>query len=187
LTTRRPHDRFRLEAPPAADGRPRLRCPRLEPPLAVVLVAPEIPPNTGNIARLCAATGSRLHLVEPVAFRIDERAVRRAGLDYWPAVDLSVHATFDAFLRAYAGPPPLLFSALAPRSYLGAPWAPGQALVFGRESAGLPDDVVARFPERVYGIPTSGPVRSLNVASAAAVVVYEALRRLGALEPAALG
>jgi tRNA (cytidine/uridine-2'-O-)-methyltransferase len=81
----------------------------------------------------------------------------------------------------------MLFSALAPRSYLGAPWAPGQALVFGRESAGLPDDVVARFPERVYGIPTSGPVRSLNVASAAAVVVYEALRRLGALEPAALG
>jgi tRNA (cytidine/uridine-2'-O-)-methyltransferase len=182
---RSPRERFRLEGvAPAADGRARLRCAPLHPPLEVVLVAPEIPPNTGNVARLCAATGSRLHLIEPLAFRIDARAVRRAGLDYWSAVDLRVHAAYDDFAAAYAGPPPLCFSARASTSYLDAPWAPGLALVFGKESTGLPDELLARFAGRVYGIPTSGPVRSLNLASAVAVVLYEALRALGALRPA---
>jgi len=184
---RSPRDRFRLEgAEPASDGRPRLRCAPLVPPLEVVLVAPEIPPNTGNIARLCAATGSRLHLIGPLGFRIDARSVRRAGLDYWSAVDVAVHETWDEFFAGRAGRPPLVFSARGARSYLAAPWAPGQALVFGRESTGLPDEFLARYPDRVYGIPTSGPVRSLNLASAVAVVLYEALRALGALGPAAL-
>ena len=158
----------------------------LVPPLEVVLVEPEIPPNTGNIARLCAATGSRLHLIGSLGFRIDARAVRRAGLDYWSAVDVAVHETWDEFLAGRAGGPPLVFSARGAKSYLAAPWASGQALVFGRESTGLPDELLARYPDRVYGIPTSGPVRSLNLASAVAVVLYEALRALGALGPAAL-
>jgi tRNA (cytidine/uridine-2'-O-)-methyltransferase len=182
---RSPAERFRLEgATPASDGRPRLRCPALDPPLQVVLVEPEIPPNTGNVARVCAATGSRLHLVRPLGFRLDAKAVRRAGLDYWSAVDVTVHDDLDHWLRTHAGPPPLAFSARGTRSYLDAPWAPGTALVFGRESTGLSDEALARFGARVYGIPTSGPVRSLNLASAVAVVVYEALRALGALSPA---
>lgn len=183
---RSPRDRFRLEgATPASDGRPRLRCSPLRPPIEVVLVEPEIPPNTGNVARLCAATGSRLHLVGPLGFRIDARAVRRAGLDYWPAVEREAHRDFDSFLERRPGSPLFLFSARAVRSYLAAPWAPGAALVFGRESTGLPEEILARFPDRVWGIPTSGPVRSLNLASAVAIVLYEALRALGALEPAA--
>jgi len=185
---RSPRERFRLEgAEPASDGRPRLRCPPLAPPLELVLVEPEIPPNTGNVARLCAATGSRLHLVGPLGFRLDAQAVRRAGLDYWSAVDVEVHADFDAFLAKRPGAPLYLFSARATRSYLEAPWKPGAVLVFGRESTGLPEELLARFPDRVWGVPTSGPVRSLNLASAAAVVVYEALRALGALGPAAPG
>ncbi|MBI5490506.1 MAG: tRNA (cytidine(34)-2'-O)-methyltransferase [Deltaproteobacteria bacterium] len=180
--------RFALEGDaPASDGRPRLRCPPLRPPLRVVLVEPEIPPNTGNVARLCAATGSELHLVKPIAFRIDAKAVRRAGLDYWSAVDLTVHDSLDDFLRAHHGPPPLAFSALAPRSYLDAPFAPGASLVFGRESVGLSPAALAPFGDRVFGIPTSGPVRSLNLASAVSIVLYEALRALGALTPARLG
>ena len=179
--------RFALEGePPATDGRPRLRGPALRPPLRVVLVEPEIPPNTGNIARLCAATGSELHLVRPIAFRIDEKAVRRAGLDYWSAVSVTVHESLDAFLGTHEGPAPLAFSALAASSYLEAPWTPGAALVFGRESTGLSARQLERFPGRVYGIPTSGPVRSLNLASAVSIVVYESLRALGALAPATL-
>ena len=185
---RSPRERFRLEgAEPASDGLPRLRCPPLDPPLELVLVEPEIPPNTGNVARLCAATGSRLHLVGPLGFRIDARAVRRAGLDYWSAVAVEVHADFAAFLAARPDAPLFLFSARAARSYLEAPWVPGAALVFGRESTGLPEELLARFPDRLWGIPTAGPVRSLNLASAAAVALYEALRALGTLGPAAPG
>jgi tRNA (cytidine/uridine-2'-O-)-methyltransferase len=184
---RRRADRFRLEAPPARDGRSRLRCPSPVAPPLVVLVEPEIPPNTGNVARLCAAAGVPLHLVEPIGFDIGDRAVRRAGLDYWSAVDLHVHASFDAFLTALPDPPPLLFSARAERSYLDAPWTAGVPLVFGRESMGLPDAILDRFPDRVVGIPTAGPVRSLNLASAAAVALYEALRALGRLRPSGPG
>jgi tRNA (cytidine/uridine-2'-O-)-methyltransferase len=185
---RSPRERFRLEgAEPASDGRPRLRCPPLRQPLELVLVAPEIPPNTGNVARLCAATGSRLHLVEPLGFRIDAQAVRRAGLDYWSAVELQVHADFEAFLRSRPAAPLFLFSARAARSYLEAPWAPGSALVFGSESTGLPEELLVRHADRLWGVPTCGPVRSLNLASAAAVVLYEALRALGGLGPAAPG
>jgi len=186
---RAPRDRFRLESPcPALESLPRLRSAPLVPPLHVVLVEPEIPQNTGNVARLCAATASRLHLVRPIAFRIDDRAVRRAGLDYWPLVDVSVHDDFDAFLRAMPpeSPPPMLFSARAERSFLDAPWAAGAALVFGRESVGLPDALLRRFAGRVWGVPMAGAVRSLNLANAASVVLFEALRALGALRPAIL-
>src|SRR5579859_596291 len=120
----------------ARNDAPRLRSTPIQPPLHVVLVEPEIPPNTGNIARLCAATASVLHLVGPLGFRIDEKAVRRAGIDYWHLVDVRRHVDFAHFLHAFAGGQGNhvhLFSAHATRSYLDAEFAAGDALVFGKE------------------------------------------------------
>jgi tRNA (cytidine/uridine-2'-O-)-methyltransferase len=165
----------------------RLRAPPLSRPLHVVLVEPEIPPNTGNIARLCAATGSVLHLVGRLGFRIDDHAVKRAGLDYWHLVDVRTHVDFAHFLHAF-GPGPLhLFSAQAKRSYLAADYAPGDALVFGKESVGLPSELLDEYPDRVVGIPTLGAVRSLNLANAASIAIYETLRKLGALDETFVG
>ena len=161
---------------------PKLRSRPLEPAFRVVLVEPEIPPNTGAVARTCAATASPLHLVGKLGFDIDERAVRRAGLDYWPLVDLHVHDDFEAF-SALHGPRMHLFSATASRSYLEADLCPGDALVFGRESVGLPEALLAAHPDRVWAVPTMGAVRSLNLSNAVSVVLYEGLRRCGALEP----
>jgi tRNA (cytidine/uridine-2'-O-)-methyltransferase len=159
----------------------KLRCLGVTPPFQVCLVEPEIPPNTGSIARTCAATLSPLHLVEPLGFSIDERAVRRAGLDYWHLVDLHVHASFDAFERALPHGRLHLFSATAKHSYLEAPFEPGDCLVFGRESVGLPASVLERYADSVWAIPTIGAVRSLNVSNAVSIVLYDALRRAGAL------
>lgn len=166
----------------ARDHIPRLRVPKLTPSLHVVLVDPEIPPNTGNIARLCAATSSTLHLVGTLGFRIDERSVRRAGIDYWHLVDVRRHLDLAHFRHAHPELRWRLFSASAKRSYLEAEFRPGDALIFGRESVGLPDDLLAQHPDDVFGIPTSGGVRSLNLANAAAIVVYEAMRQAGGLE-----
>ena len=163
------------------DDLPRLRCAPLAVPLRIVLVEPEIPQNTGNIARLSAATQSPLHLVGRLGFRIDEHAVRRAGLDYWHLVDLSQHPTLDAFREAHPASRLRLFSAVGGRSYLEADFQPGDALVFGRESTGLPPALLDAHPGSVFGIPTLGAVRSLNLANSAAIVVYEALRQVGAL------
>lgn len=164
----------------------KLRVPPMTEPFKVVLVEPEIPQNTGNIARLCAATQCPLHLVGRLGFRIDDRAVRRAGIDYWHLVNLAVHPDWSSFALRHAPDPSRvkLFSAAGRRSYLDADWAPGDALVFGKESSGLSSDVLERYPEQVYGIPTAGAVRSLNLASAAAIVVYEAMRATGALDAA---
>jgi tRNA (cytidine/uridine-2'-O-)-methyltransferase len=152
----------------------------------VVLVEPEIPPNTGNIARLCAATSSPLHLVGRLGFRIDEHSVRRAGVDYWHLVDVRTHEDFDAFLRGWSNESPKgslhLFSALARASYLRATYAPGDALVFGKESVGLPERLLQTHADRVLGIPTLGSVRSLNLANAVGIALYESLRQLGALD-----
>lgn len=166
----------------------RLRAPKPAVPFHVALVEPEIPQNTGNIARLCAATQCPMHLVGRLGFRIDERSVRRAGLDYWHLVTLHVHPDFAAFALGLerSGGRVHLFSAAGGRSYLDADFAPGDALVFGKESSGLPREVLDRHPERVWGIPTLGAVRSLNLASAAAIVVYEALRKTGALDRVSL-
>lgn len=166
-------------------GRLRLRARPLARPLHVVLVEPEIPPNTGNVARLCAATGSPLHLVGTLGFRIDAHSVRRAGVDYWPLVDVRRHLDFEHFLREWRIESPggslHLFSAIARTSYLEAPYAPGDALVFGKESVGLSEGLLDRFSDRVVGIPTLGAVRSLNLANAVGIALYEALRRVGAL------
>jgi len=148
-----------------------------------VLVEPEIPPNTGNIARLCAATGSVLHLVGRLGFRIDDHAVKRAGLDYWHLVDVRTHVDFAQFLHAWGAADDAmhLFSAQSPRSYLDPAYAPGDALVFGKESVGLPEEMLAKYKDRVAAIPTIGKVRSLNLSNAVSIVLYEALRKMGAL------
>lgn len=149
------------------------------PPLRVVLVEPEIPPNTGNIARMCAATGSELHLVEPMGFTISDAKLKRAGLDYWDSIHPVVHPSLASFLEGRDPARLFLFSTGATRSYLEADYAPGDALVFGAETRGLPDSLLEQFPDRVYGIPIrTDHVRSLNLSSAAAIVVYEALRQM---------
>lgn len=160
---------------------PRLRCAPVSPPLRLVLVEPEIPQNTGNIGRLSAATRSPLHLVGRLGFRIDEHAVRRAGLDYWHLVELTQHVTLEHFVHAHPSARLRLFSATAERSYLDAAFQPGDALVFGKESVGLSPEILQRYPDSVFGIPTAGPVRSLNLANAASIVLYEAMRQTGAL------
>jgi tRNA (cytidine/uridine-2'-O-)-methyltransferase len=163
----------------------RLRAKPLAVPLHVVLVEPEIPPNTGNVARLCAATSSPLHLVGALGFRIDERSVRRAGVDYWHLVDVRTHIGFEHFLHAWSKESPgarlHLLSAIAQKSYLDGAYAPGDALVFGKESVGLSEELLARYPDRVLGVPTLGAVRSLNLANAVGIVLYEALREIRAL------
>lgn len=164
----------------------KLRVSPLANPLRIVLVEPEIPQNTGNIARLTAATQCELHLVGRLGFRIDEKAVKRAGLDYWHLVSLHVHPDLRTFELKNPSSKLLLFSANAPASYLDMDVAPGDALVFGKESAGLSRELLARHEGRVYGIPTAGAVRSINLASAAAIVTYEALRRIGGLANAQL-
>jgi tRNA (cytidine/uridine-2'-O-)-methyltransferase len=177
--------------PRSSSSTPRLRARAPARPLHIVLVEPEIPPNTGNVARLSAAVGSPLHLVGALGFRIDEHSVRRAGVDYWHLVDMRRHADFDHFVRAWEAEAPggrlHLFSAHARRSYLDAGYAPGDALVFGKESVGLSEELVARFHERVVGIPTIGEVRSLNLANAAGIALYEALRQVGALDETFVG
>ena len=172
--------------PRSSSTTPRLRAAPLSTPLHVVLVEPEIPPNTGNVARLCAATSSPLHLVGTLGFRIDEHSVRRAGVDYWHLVDVRRHLDFEHFLHAFGREPAggnlHFFSAVTARSYLEVTYAPGDALVFGKESVGLPQELLDRFPDRVVGIPTLGAVRSLNLANAVGIALYEALRSLGALK-----
>lgn len=147
--------------------------------LHVALWEPEIPPNTGNIARLCAANGCPLHLVGRPAFRLDEKSLRRAGLDYWDAVELHQHATFAAFESALKQSRLFCFSARAERLYTRIEFRAGDCLVFGAETRGLPPEVLERYREQTYGIPMlSGKVRSLNLATAVGIVLYEGLRQL---------
>jgi len=135
----------------ARDHAPRLRARHAFPPLHVVLVEPEIPPNTGNIARLCAATASRLHLVGTLGFRIDEKAVRRAGIDYWHLVEVRRHLDLEHFRHAEPDARWILFSASGRRCYLDAGFRPGDALIFGRESVGLPTLSSRRIPTPFSG------------------------------------
>lgn len=165
----------------------KLRAHPPDPPFRIVLVEPEIPPNTGNVARLCAATRSPLHLVGRLGFRIDEKAVRRAGLDYWHLVEVRRHDDLAGFEERFPEARPRLFSANSPTSFLDADLRPGDALVFGRESVGLPRELLEARAGATFAIPTLGPVRSLNVANAASIVLYEALRRCGALSRTFLG
>lgn len=146
----------------------------------VVLVEPEIPQNTGSIARLCAATASTLHLIAPLGFDIDDRRLKRAGLDYWRYVDIRLHASWERFLAVYGTQRLLLFSKRAPTSYSRARYQENDFLVFGPETRGLPQELLDSHAERSYCIPMIGSgVRSLNLANAVSIVLYEALRQLG--------
>ena len=146
----------------------------------IVLYQPEIPPNTGSIARLCAATLTPLHLIEPLGFSIDDKHLKRAGLDYWEFVDLHVHASWDDFLRQCGNGNLLFFSKKAIQSYTAVRYQEGDYLVFGPETRGLPDELLDLNKERAYRIPMTGEgVRSLNLSNAASIVLYEGLRQLG--------
>lgn len=148
----------------------------MSPPFHVVLVEPLIPQNTGNVGRLCVATGARLHLVRPLGFDISDKAVRRAGLDYWKNVDLVVHDDTEALGRAVDLDRAWLFSARATRSYSSATFQPGDVLVFGKETTGLGELGTVR-PDRLLTVPFTGPVRSLNLSTTVGIVVYEGLRQ----------
>ncbi|HLK12223.1 MAG TPA: tRNA (cytidine(34)-2'-O)-methyltransferase [Candidatus Binatia bacterium] len=144
----------------------------------VVLVAPEIPQNTGSIGRLCVATRTTLHLVDPLGFLLEDRHLRRAGLDYWPHVDLVRHADWEAFAQRAPGRI-LCFAARSPSPYTSVAYRPDDCLVFGGESRGLPSAIRERYADACYGIPIRSPhVRSLNLATAVAIVLYEALRQV---------
>lgn len=145
--------------------------------LNVVLVAPEIPQNTGNIARTCAATGSVLHLIKPLGFDISASAVKRAGLDYWHLVDVRVYESLDDFFAKNEVRQMRLFSTKAPRSYAEADYEDGCFLFFGRETKGLPEDFLDAHCESCVRIPMREEARSLNLSNSVAVGVFEALRQ----------
>lgn len=148
--------------------------------MQVVLYQPEIPPNTGSIARLCAATLTPLHLIEPLGFMIDDKHLKRAGLDYWKFVDLHVHKSWQHFLEAATPQQLWFFSKRAIKSYSARPYDDNDFLVFGPETRGLPQEFIDRDPERALRIPMLGTgVRSLNLSNAVAIVLYEGLRQLG--------
>lgn len=171
----------------AKDDLPRLRAPALTPPLRIVLVDPEIPQNTGNIARLAGALQSPLHLVGQLGFRIDDKAVRRAGLDYWHLVTVQCHPDLSHFRQAHPGAALKLFSSVGARSYLEATFSAGDALVFGCESSGLPQALLDEHQRQTFALPTIGQVRSLNLANTVAVVLYEAHRQLGTFQQLSWG
>jgi tRNA (cytidine/uridine-2'-O-)-methyltransferase len=148
----------------------------------VALVEPEIPPNTGNVARLCAATNVPLHIVGVTGFRLDDRAVRRAGLDYWPQVILKRHPNLEALYRSLPQARFVYLTTKADRDYHDWSFAPDDCLVFGRETRGLPEDLLHANWESCLKIPMLNPkVRSLNLATAVGIVLFEALRQTGYL------
>jgi len=151
---------------------------RLEPCLNVVLIEPQIPHNSGAIGRLCVGLGAALHLIRPLGFVIDNRAIRRAGLDYWDHLDVTLHDDWDAFLAACV-PSRLFFaSTRGQRDLYDCQFVPGDYLVFGNEGGGLPPDFYGRYTEQLFRIPMPGEhARSINLANAAAVVLYEAYRQ----------
>jgi tRNA (cytidine/uridine-2'-O-)-methyltransferase len=149
--------------------------------LQIVLVEPEIPPNTGAIARLCAATETTLHLIEPLGFRLDDRALKRAGMDYWQQVNWRTWTDWDSFQAANSKARLHLLTTKATRPYTEARFEPDDFLVFGRETKGLPESLLQERAEACLTIPMSNPhVRSLNLATAAAIVLFEALRQVRA-------
>ncbi len=151
-------------------------------PFHIVLIEPEIPPNTGNIARLCGATGTILHLVGKLGFSIDDRQLKRAGLDYWKAIDVRRWDSLEQLQQAFPDGRWWYTSKKAACSHVEADFQPGDFLVFGKETKGLPEELLAANAERTIRIPIFSPiVRSLNLSTAAGIVLYEALRQTGRL------
>jgi tRNA (cytidine/uridine-2'-O-)-methyltransferase len=151
-----------------------------QPPFHIVLIEPEIPPNTGNIARLCGATGTILHLVGKLGFSLDDRYLKRAGLDYWDEIELRRWESIDELLRHHPEARCWYTSKKAARSHVEADFQPGDFLVFGKETQGLPESLLTAHPEQAIRIPIFNErVRSLNLSTAAGIVLYEALRQTG--------
>jgi len=183
MSTKPPSNQDHTSAPDpsgsGADVSAPEHSPLANPRLNIVLVEPEIPNNTGNIGRTCVTTGCRLHLVHPLGFETDEKACRRAGLDYWPRLDLVEHDSLLAYQQAHpVGPRTWFLTTKASRTIYDAPIGFGDHVVFGRESAGLPDWVHATHPDRRVCVPLVEGERSLNLSTCVAVVVYESIRKM---------
>lgn len=147
--------------------------------LNLVLVEPEIPQNTGNIARTCAATGASLHLVEPMGFKVDDKKLKRAGLDYWYLLDIHYHASLEDFLKSIEGKPFFCYSTKAAYNYTEVKYPDEVYLLFGKETAGLPEELLYANRERTVRIPMIDEARSLNLSNAVAIGAYEVLRQWG--------
>ncbi len=148
-------------------------------PIHIVLVEPEIPPNTGSIARLCGATDSVLHLIHPLGFSTDDKHLKRAGLDYWPHVSIEHWQNLDEFLESRDEQQLFFLTTKVDRPYYQAEFKAGSCLIFGKETKGVDEEILALYNDRCYTIPMTNPhIRSLNLAMSAGIVLYEALRQL---------
>ena len=145
----------------------------------IVLLEPEIPANTGNIGRTCAATGTRLHLIEPLGFSLDEKHLRRAGMDYWKALDVAVYWNYEDFLDRNPNAVIYMATTKAKQCYTEVNYEPDSYLMFGKESAGIPEELLVANRKNCIRIPMMGEFRSLNLSNSAAIVLYEALRQGG--------
>lgn len=143
----------------------------------IVLHEPEIPANTGNIGRTCAATGAQLHLIQPLGFSLDEKHLKRAGMDYWSSLDVKIYESYEDFLQKNPGAKIYFATTKAKRVYTQASYEPDCYLMFGKESAGIPEDILVGNEETCVRIPMVGEMRSLNLSNAAAIMLYEALRQ----------
>ncbi len=143
----------------------------------IVLYEPEIPSNTGNIGRTCVACGARLHLIEPLGFRLNEKEIRRAGMDYWKELDVTRYLNYEDFLEKNPGAVIYMASTKAPNVYTEVSYEDGCYLMFGKESAGIPEEILAKNQERAVRIPMLDKIRSLNLGNSVAIVLYEALRQ----------
>lgn len=147
--------------------------------LNIVLYEPEIPANTGNIGRTCVATGTRLHLIEPLGFQLTEKALRRAGMDYWPQLDVTRYLNYQDFLEKNPGAKLYMATTKARKVYTEVAYEPDCYIMFGKESAGIPEEILKEHPDTSVRIPMVGETRSLNLGNSAAIVLYEALRQNG--------
>ncbi|MDE6957536.1 MAG: tRNA (cytidine(34)-2'-O)-methyltransferase [Lachnospiraceae bacterium] len=145
--------------------------------LNIVLFEPEIPANTGNIGRTCVATGTRLHLIEPLGFRLNEKALKRAGMDYWNELDVTTYIDYADFLEKNPGAKIYMATTKASKVYTEAEYEDGCYIMFGKESAGIPEEILVQHREDCIRIPMCGDIRSLNLGNSAAIVLYEALRQ----------
>ena len=145
--------------------------------LNIVLFEPEIPQNTGNIGRTCVATNTRLHLIEPLGFRLDEKSLRRAGMDYWKDLDVTTYTNFDEFMEKNPDAKIYMATTKAPNVYSEVSYEPDCYIMFGKESAGIPEEILVHHKENSIRIPMVGDIRSLNLSNSVAIVLYEALRQ----------
>lgn len=145
----------------------------------IVLFEPEMPANTGNIGRTCVATGTKLHLIEPLGFKINEKALKRAGLDYWDKLDVTIYSDYQDFLNRNPGAKIYMATTKAPTVYTDMAYEPDCFLMFGKESAGIPEEILVENQETCVRIPMWGDIRSLNLSNSVSIVLYEALRQNG--------